>query len=296
MRSGFLDLFRTGLLSGLVSGLILGILVCVWNLPLIQEAEKFESKSISKNSNIDKTYGHSHTNGETHSHSKIQPTTSEEIKRDELFQKRNLGTVIGSTLLGISFGVLLSVWMALFPPNGFLESPSLSKAIPLSIVFTLGGFLIFFGIPFIGLPTELPGRASGPYDYPERQAWWYLCVGSSLVGALVSRTILSYSTSQNKSDQPILSHGLPKTKPFRIGSYLKTNNILRSAIAVVTMLFFAGLPFYLGVPKISEDFAAPEELRIQFEYVTLLTNLIFWFLLSSLFFLLWKPRQVLGST
>ncbi|GBF37285.1 CbtA family protein [Leptospira johnsonii] len=273
LRSGFSDLLKTGLLVGLVSGFVLGILVCVWNLPLILEAEKFESKSksksisISENSNTGKTHIHSNGHGETHSHAKAQTNTSDEIVSGGLFQKRNLGTIVGSTLLGISFGVLLSIWIAFFPLNGFFESLSLSKAIILSILFTIGGFLIFFGIPFLGLPPELPGRASGAYDYPERQAWWYLCVGSSLAGALGSQTILSY---------------------------LKIRNLLKWTLAIVTALFFVGFPFYLGVPKISEDFAAPKELRIQFEYTTLLTNLIFWFLLSSLFFLLWKPKQVLG--
>ncbi|PJZ79078.1 CbtA family protein [Leptospira neocaledonica] len=267
LRSGFSDLLRTGLLSGLVSGLVLGILVCVWNLPLILEAEKFESKSISENSDKAETHVHSHGHGEIHSHTNMQSTLSEKTENDGLWQKRNLGTIIGSALLGISFGILLSVWLILFPPNGFLESPNFSKAVLLSILFTFGGFLIFFGIPFLGLPPELPGRASGAYDYPKRQAWWYLCVGSSLAGVLVARVLLNY---------------------------LRIHNVLKWTMAAATALFFIGLPFYLGVPKISEDFSAPEEIRIQFEYVSLLTNLIFWFLLSSLFFLLWKPRQVLG--
>ncbi|MGJ4746991.1 CbtA family protein [Leptospira sp. SA-E8] len=268
LRSGFADLLRTGLLSGLLSGLVLGILVCVWNLPLILEAEKFESKSISENSNTNSTHGHSHAHGESHSHAKVEPNSAGEIENTGLWQKRNLGTMIGSVLLGISFGVLISIWVIFFPPNGFLESPSLSQAIVQSLLFTIGGFLIFFGIPFVGLPPELPGRASGAYDYPERQAWWYLCVGSSVVGVLVSRAYLTY---------------------------LKIHNIIKWALAVITALFFVRLPFYLGAPELSKDFAAPEELRIQFEYVSFLTNLIFWFLLSSLFFLFWKPRQVLGS-
>lgn len=265
LRSEFPGLLRSGIFSGLVSGLVLGILVCAWNLPLILEAEKFESKSTSENSNTGHIHSHSH--GEAHSHAKAGSNSTEETKSDSFWQKRNLGTVIGSILLGISFGVLISIWIVFFPPNGFLESPSLSKAIFLSIFFTVGGFLIFFGIPFLGLPPELPGRASGAYDYPERQAWWFLCVGSSLIGALGSRILLSY---------------------------LNIHNLLKWTLALVTVLLFVGLPFYAGVPEISEDFAAPKELRIQFEYVTLLTNLIFWYLLSSLFFLFWKPKQVLG--
>ncbi|TGM98535.1 CbtA family protein [Leptospira dzoumogneensis] len=268
LRSGFSDLLRTGIFSGLVSGLVLGILVCVWNLPLILEAEKFESKSISENPNTSRTHTHSHSHGKDHSHTKAGSASDEKIETDGLWQKRNLGTFIGSVLLGISFGVLISLWMVLFPPKDFLESPSLSKAVFLSILFAVAGFLIFFGIPFLGLPPELPGRASGAYDYPERQAWWYLSVGSSLVGVLGSRILLSY---------------------------LNVRNLVKWAFALITVLFFAGLPFYIGVPEISEDFAAPKELRIQFEYVSLLTNLVFWYLLSSLFFLFWKPRQVLGS-
>lgn len=268
LRSGFYDLLRTGIFSGLVSGLILGILVCVWNLPLILEAEKFESKSISEKSNAGSTHVHSHAHGESHSHTKQASNSAKKTTSDdELWQKRNFGTFIGSILLGISFGVLISVWMALFPPNGFLESPSLSKAVLPSILSTIGGFLIFFGIPFLGLPPELPGRVSGAYDYPERQAWWFLCVGSSLIGVLGSQTILSY---------------------------LKIHNLLKWTFVLAIFVFFVGLPFYLGAPKISENFAAPKELRTQFEYAAFLTNLIFWFLLSSLFFLFLKPRQVLG--
>ncbi|TGK38733.1 CbtA family protein [Leptospira andrefontaineae] len=265
LRSEFADLLRSGIFSGLVSGLVLGILVCAWNLPLILEAEKFESKSTSENSNTGHTHSHSH--GEAHSHAKVESSSTEEAESENFWQKRNLGTVIGSILLGISFGVLVSIWIALFPPNGFLEYPSLSKAILLSIFFAVSGFLIFFGVPFLGLPPELPGRGSGAYDYPERQAWWYLSVGSSLIGVLGSRILLSY---------------------------LKIHNLLKWTFAIITVLLFVGLPFYIGVPKISEDFAAPKQLRIQFEYVSLLTNLIFWYLLSSLFFLFWKPKQVLG--
>ncbi|TGL36732.1 cobalt transporter [Leptospira koniambonensis] len=267
LRSDLSDLLRAGIFSGLVSGLVLGILVCAWNLPLILEAEKFESKSASENSNAGHTHVHSHSHGEGHSHTKEQSNPTEVAEKDSLWQKRNLGTFIGSVLLGISFGVLVSVWMVLFPPFGFLENPSISKAIFLSFLFTIGGFLIFFGIPFVGLPPELPGRASGAYDYLERQAWWYLCVGSSLVGVLGSKVLLTY---------------------------LNLHRLLKWAFVLVTVLFFVGLPFYIGVPEISEDFAAPKELRNQFEYVTLLTNLIFWYLLSSLFFLFWKPKQVLG--
>lgn len=267
LRSELSDLLRAGIFSGLVSGLVLGILVCVWNLPLILEAEKFESKSVSENSNIGHIHTHSHAHGESHSHAKVETSSVSDSESNKLWQKRNFGTIVGSILLGISFGVLVSFWIIFFPPSGFIESPSLYKAITQSILFGIGGFLIFFGIPFLGLPPELPGRASGAYDYPERQAWWYICVGSSLVGVLGFRVVLTY---------------------------LKIHNLLKWSFALITVLFFVALPFYLGIPKISEDFAAPKELRIQFEYVTLLTNLIFWFLLSSLFFLFWKPRQVLG--
>ncbi|MEI1278491.1 CbtA family protein [Leptospira venezuelensis] len=265
LRSGLSDLLRAGIFSGLVSGLVLGVLVCVWNLPLILEAEKFESKSASENSNLGHTHIHSH--GEVHSHTNEQSSSTELVLNNSLWQKRNLGTFIGSILLGISFGILVSLWMIFFPPLGFSEAPSLSKAILPSILIAIGGFLIFFGLPFIGLPPELPGRASGAYDYPERQAWWYLSVGSSLVGIFGSRVLLSY---------------------------LHIHNLLKWIVALVAALFFVGLPFYLGTPKIPGDFAAPKELRIQFEYITLLINLIFWYLLSSLFFLFWKPRQVLG--
>lgn len=266
LRSGFSDLLRTGIFSGLASGLVLGILVCVWNLPLISEAEKFESKSISDNLNTVHGHSHSHGHGDVNSHSEEKSASFEKVEKDNFWQKRNLGTFAGSVLLGISFGILISLWMLIFPPDGFFENPSLSKAIALSISFTIGGFLIFFGIPFLGLPPELPGRTSGVYDYPERQAWWYLCVGSSIVGLSASRFLLTY---------------------------LNIHNILKWILAAVTVLFFVGLPFYIGVPEISRDFAAPKELRLQFEYVTFLTNLIFWFLLSSLFFLFLKPKRAL---
>ncbi|TGL58412.1 CbtA family protein [Leptospira sarikeiensis] len=268
LRPNFSDLLKIGIFSGLISGFVLGILVSIWNLPLILEAEKFESKqeSFSEVPASGHSHAHSHSHGKPHSNSTLDNPKVEFIEQDAgLWQIRNLGTVLGAILLGVSFGILFSLWSYFFPPIGFLENSDPKRTAIYSLIFASFGFFIFFGIPFLGLPPELPGRASGALDYPERQAWWYFCVLSNLAGVLGFQIILSY---------------------------LRISNISKRVFAGFVLIFFILFPFYVGVPKLTEDYAAPLDLRIKFEYVTFATNLIFWSFLSSLFFLFWKRRLV----
>ncbi len=253
---------KIGILSGLVGGFVLGILLCFWNVPLILEAEILEAKSP----NIAGSHVHSHSHGETvHSHSSI--SSPETFQKSEDLLHRNLWTVLGSLLLGLAFGILISLWLYFLAPVDFFDLSSVPKTALFSFLLGLSGFLIFFGIPALGLPPELPGRAAAASDYEIRQSWWYLCVGSSFFGFTTFSLVRSFT---------------------------KIGNTKRWILGITLLLLSVIIPFLYGVPRLEETSLSPENLRLQFKNTTWATNFIFWIVLSlsSLFILRKKLRVV----
>ncbi|WP_167882128.1 CbtA family protein [Leptospira semungkisensis] len=266
MRSNLAEMAWTGILSGLISGLFLGLLIYFLNVPLIQEAEKFEVSPASEKSQV-----HTHSHGQnTHSHSH-PPDTLDKSKLQEdtgVVSKRNLWTFLGSLILGIGYGILFSLWLHFLPFHSFEKNSSILRTLLYSILFSVAGFLIFFGIPALGLPPELPGRLAGEADYAARQSWWYLCVISCFLGFAIFSATLTYSQLG---------------KPWKWG------------IASFVLLVGTVLPFIYGAPIISEESLAPLDLRSRFVKITWIVNLLFWLCLSLSFFLQ-RRRSILRSS
>lgn len=253
LREGFSDLAWIGILTGSLSGIVLGILLSLGSSPLIQKAEAFESKTIRTESS------HAHPPG-TASHSHAHSTDGE---MQENGAKRVAWTILGTALLGLAFGILLSLWAYFFSWNLFLVEPTFARTLGQASLFGVSGFLIFFGLPSLGLPPELPGREAAPLDYPIRQTWWYSCVFSSLIGFI----FLSFSLTKTKWKTPKAAF-----------------------LGLSSLAFFIALPFLYGAPVLEEKTSAPKFLEQEFRILVWAINLLFWLLLSHSFFILWRRR------
>ncbi|WP_167882231.1 CbtA family protein [Leptospira langatensis] len=270
MRSNLAEVTWIGILSGIVSGFFLGILIFLLNSPFILEAEKFETQTSPLKTHVDadlnvhgqSQHTHSHTNG---------PHTSNTLDKfklqDEAYilSKRNLWTIFGSILLGIGFGILCALWTHFLPPFSVEGKESLLKVLLNSILFAVSGFLIFFGIPAMGLPPELPGRLAGEADYGARQTWWYFCVLSCSCGFAFFSGLLAYS---------------------------KRGEVWKWGLGLAVLFASISLPFLSGAPILSEESITPLDLRSKFETISWIVNFLFWLVLSLCFFLLQRKRSL----
>ena len=142
----FNTILLTALIAGGLSGLVLGSIQQFSVVPMILEAETYESGGDE---------------GEETAH---EAGDDEEAWGPEDGLERTLWTVFNSMLVGIGFGLLLTACYALR-----------KKIIwQYGILWGLAGFAAFHLAPALGLPPELPGDAAAGLG--QRQVWWVLTV------------------------------------------------------------------------------------------------------------------------
>ena len=146
--------------AGLVAGLLLAIAHSVITVPLILEAETFETAGAGGTA-----LGHAHDAGaraDTHETAAWAP--------EDGLQRLSL-TVLADIVTAIGFALLLI-------PALLLSGREVDWREGLR--WGLAGFVTFTLAPGLGLPPELPGAEGAPLM--ARQAWWLATVGATAGG------------------------------------------------------------------------------------------------------------------
>ena len=145
----FNRIFLTALLAGGIAGLFLGGVQHFTVIPMILEAETYETGGDE---------------GDSVNH-------EEEAWAPEDGVERTFYTVANSIIVGIGLGLLLTACYALRRKHVTWKQ---------GILWGLAGFAAFNLAPALGLPPELPGDAAAGIG--QRQVWWLLTVIVTAVG------------------------------------------------------------------------------------------------------------------
>lgn len=140
-------ILATALAAGLAAGLLAAALQSFQLLPLIHDAETYE------------------TAGLTHDHGAAPVPDAVKDAADGAWMpadgwERTLYTVAADVLAGVGFALLLAACFALADGVDFKRG----------VVWGLAGFAVFHLAPALGLPPEIPGAAESPLL--PRQIWW----------------------------------------------------------------------------------------------------------------------------
>lgn len=144
----FNRIFLTALLAGSIAGIVLGGIQHFTVVPMILEAESYETPS-----------------GEG-----MSSEQADEVWAPKDGAERTFFTLANSIVLGIGLGLLLTACYAM------RQNVSWQKG----IVWGLAGFVAFNLAPSFGLPPELPGDAAAELE--QRQVWWLLTVIVTAIG------------------------------------------------------------------------------------------------------------------
>jgi cobalt transporter subunit CbtA len=141
-------------LAGSIAGLFLAAAHALGTVPLILEAETYESAAA-----------------ETHDHDAGAWAPGEGLERTAF-------TALADVLTGIAFALLLTASYAW--RGGDIDWRG-------GLFWGLAGFAVFTVAPGLGLPPELPGTEAAAL--PERQLWWVATAAATAAGlALICLT------------------------------------------------------------------------------------------------------------
>lgn len=149
--------------AGIAAGLFVSLAQEVKVVPLILEAESFETLTTGGA----QAAAHSHAAEEAGAHSHGE---GEAWGPEDGFE-RIFFTVGSNIVAGVGFGLLLAAAMVMRGGETNLRN---------GVLWGLAGFFVFSLAPAVGLPPELPGMQAAGVG--ERQMWWVLTVGCSAVG------------------------------------------------------------------------------------------------------------------
>lgn len=144
--------------AGLLAGLLWTALQQVWTVPLILEAETYETTAPADDAAAvsHDAAGHDHDAEAWAPHDGLE---------------RTLYTALGNVVLAVGFGLLLGAGYAMRNAITWRQG----------LLWGLAGFASFSLAPAFGLPPELPGAAAAALE--SRQLWWLatvLLTGSGL--------------------------------------------------------------------------------------------------------------------
>lgn len=166
----FQRIFFAAVLAGLAAGLVMTGLQQWRVVPLILEAESFESAVASLE--------HVHDDGSVHQHEAAAAEPGGHVHDADAWApadgvERTFYTVLANLLASAGFALILA-------------ATSVFAGLPLTAsngaLWGLGGFVAFQLAPAFGLPPELPGMAAAELD--ARQLWWWstaLATGAGLL-------------------------------------------------------------------------------------------------------------------
>jgi len=229
-------------IAGVAAGLIMTGLQRIAIVPLILEAETYESAGTDGGA-VDRAHdhaGHSHDAAPAGGADASAGTTDESAAttEDDGDGSRTLLTLVANIVSAAAFALILAAGMALARAAGHrIEWKR-------GLVWGLAGFGAIQLAPALGLPPELPGTAAA--DLGARQGWWLLTAALTAAGlawlAFMPRTWL---------------------KPLALVPIL------------IPHLVGAPEPEHHGG-------LAPDSLATQYVYAALITNGVFWLILGAL--------------
>lgn len=168
----FRRLFIVAALAGLVSGIFVTIVHQVSTVPVILNAEVYESAGeaapatdaapMSTAAEPDAAAAHDHADGHEHDEGGWSPEDGFE---------RTAFTLLADVLTGIGFALLL---VSAYSFRG--------RAVDwrAGLMWGLAGFVVFTLAPDLGLPPEVPGTEAAPLM--ERQLWWIATAALTAAG------------------------------------------------------------------------------------------------------------------
>ncbi|HUS53557.1 MAG TPA: CbtA family protein [Thermohalobaculum sp.] len=152
------SLLASALFAGLIAGLFAAGLQQAFLVPLITEAELYETGTIVHFGGAEASAAAGHENTVT-----------------EVDLTRTLLTVLMTVLTTCGFGLILVAGFAL------VERMALTRIdFRAGFLFGLAGFAAIQLMPSMGLAPELPGAAAG--ELAHRQVWWLATVAATLAG------------------------------------------------------------------------------------------------------------------
>lgn len=181
----FRRIFFAAVLAGTVAGLVNAGLQQWRVVPLILQAETFETGGHSHGAAAEpEVEEHVHEDGTVHLH-EVETETEQTAEAEEWAPadgwERTGFTILATLLAGVGFTLVIAAvsmltGLAVTPVNGML--------------WGLAGFAAFNLAPAMGLPPELPGMAAA--DLATRQIWWW---GTALATGLGAYVIAQFRTA-----------------------------------------------------------------------------------------------------
>jgi len=154
-------LLASALFAGLIAGLFAAGLQQAFLVPLITEAELYETGTLT---HFGAAEAASHAAASGHDHAPVEADAG-----------RTLLTILMTVLTTCGFGLILVAGFALAERAGLARIE-----LKTGLMFGLAGFAATQLMPSLGLSPELPGAAAGALS--ERQAWWLATVIGTLAG------------------------------------------------------------------------------------------------------------------
>lgn len=218
----------TAAIAGLVAALALTVLQIVWVTPLILQAETYEQPA--QGDQVEHT--HEHNAGGASAAAHEHHHDAEEWKPQDGWQ-RTAFTLAANLLLGFGYAMaLIAVYLLWREPRNVAHGA----------IYGIGGFMVFFLAPSLGLPPELPGTAAA--EVIVRQSWWVMVAVATAAGLLL-----------------LLSRATWKVRAL--------------GLALIIAPHFIAAP----QPEVAGSLV-PEALQSQFRVAATLSNAIFWLLLG----------------
>ncbi|HUF87575.1 MAG TPA: CbtA family protein, partial [Thermohalobaculum sp.] len=152
-------LLASALFAGLIAGLFAAALQQAFLVPLIAEAELYESGAVSHFATA-----HEHGGAANHTHEAAGGEST-----------RHLLTVLMTVLTTCGFALILVAAFALAERRGLARIDHRT-----GLLFGLAGFAAVQLMPALGLSPELPGAAAG--ELAMRQLWWIATVIGTAAG------------------------------------------------------------------------------------------------------------------
>ena len=264
-------LILNGMKAGALAGFILGLLNVFFVSPLILEAETYEvaSKKTGKLPSL-LHWGTSLLVNEAQAHGDAHQAkeAGSSLEKKEFAPEGHLRstlTVVGSSLIGISYGVLCTLILVLGIKLKIIDQDVFDTPWKQGLIYGLVGFFVLHGLPSIGLPPPPPGIEGAEGDFPGRQNWWIATVFCGFLAAS-SLQVFPRMLSRNFNLTP-------------------TNS---KALATLIAFFFCCIPF-IGIPEHSTVSKVPMALNQSFVITSLGINAVFWVVLGTLLFKFLAP-------